>query len=149
MDLKSSWWPVQISLHHLKNITIITYVKRIYGLVTFIIDHKILKKNQFSSRTLLHLSFSHQSCRRCRSICERHLKNSCKGNNYQPFLPPTSAERWELSGFPRQATKDLHKNLLFQTKVYNLWTFTPLDLYREVKILHNLNTNFTKITILK
>lgn len=29
--------------------------------------------------------------------------------------------------------------------------FEPLhtDLYREVKILHNLNTSFTKITILK
>lgn len=47
------------------------------------------------------------------------------------------------------ATKDLHKKTFIQNKSVQSLNLYTLDLYSKIKILHNLNTNFTKITILK
>lgn len=50
---------------------------------------------------------------------------------------------------PTAATKDVHKKTFIQNKSVQSLNLYTLGLYSKVKILHNLNTNFTKITILK
>lgn len=60
-----------------------------------------------------------------------------------------SAVRRQLSGFQQQQLKTFTKKTFIQNKSVQSLNLYTLDLYSKVKILHNLNTNFTKITILK